>query len=262
MASRDKISLVMITFNEERNIEECLESAKWMDEIIVVDSFSTDRTLEICKRYTQRIFQRPWPGFGKQKNFGIEQVALDWIFVLEGDERITGELKQEIEGILQLTENELSVYRVARKNYFYGHWLRWGGQYPDWQIRLFKKGVGSYDDFEPHPGFIFKGMLGDLNNPMIHYTERSISDHFPKLNNYTNWAAEYRVKTCNRVHWYDLAFRPLVTFFQVYFRKQGFRDGVPGFIQAIFKSLYTFVKYAKVWEIHQRKAVWGNAHRD
>ena len=252
----------MVTFNEERNIEECLEAAKWGDEIIVVDSFSTDRTLEICKRYTHRIYQRPWPGFGKQKNFSIEQATMEWTFVLDADERIPEELRREIEGILRSKETEFSAYRLARKNYFYGHWLRWGGQYPDWQTRLFRKGAGLYDDTEPHEGLIITGKLGTLVNPLIHYTERRISDHFPKLNNYSSLAAAQRVQTCKRVHWYDLAFRPLVTFFQVYLRKQGFRDGIPGFIQAIFKSLYTFVKYAKVWELHQRKAVWGNAHRD
>ena len=262
MASKDKISLVIITYNEEGNIQECLESAKWMDEIIVVDSFSTDRTLEICKRFTARVYQRPFTGFGVQKNFGIEKASMDWVFVLDADERITGELRGEIEGILMLAENEFSAYRVARKNHFYGHWLRWGGHYPDWQVRLFRNGAGWNDDFEPHHNFIFQGNLGTLQNPLIHYTERNISDHFPKLNRFTNLAAEVRVKTCKRVHWYDLVFRPLVNFFQVYFRKQGFRDGIPGFIQAIFKSLYTFVKYAKVWEIHQRKKSIQDAHRN
>jgi len=255
MASRDRISFVMVTFNEERNIEECLESAKWGDEIIVVDSFSTDRTVEICKKYTGRVYQRSWPGFGKQKNFSIEQAAMDWTFVLDADERIPEELRGEIEGILAAKETVYSAYRLARKNYFYGHWLRWGGQYPDWQTRLFRKGAGLYDNTEPHEGFIFKGKLGTLKNPLIHYSERKISDHFPKLNNYSSLAAAQRVQTCKKVHGYDLFFRPLINFFQVYFRKQGFRDGIPGFIQAVFKSLYTFVKYAKVWEIHQRKAV-------
>jgi glycosyltransferase involved in cell wall biosynthesis len=252
----------MITYNEERNIEECLETAKWMDEIIVVDSFSSDQTVEICKRYTDRIYQRAWPGFGKQKNFSIQQATMDWIFLLDADERITPELKEEIEGILQLAENDFSAYRLARKNFFYGHWLRWGGQYPDWQTRLFRKGAGLYDNTEPHEGFIFAGKLGTLQNPLIHYTERKISDHFPKLNNYSSLAAAQRVQTCKKVHWYDLFFRPLINFFQVYFRKQGFRDGIPGLIQATFKSLYTFVKYAKVWELHQGKELTQNAHRD
>jgi len=262
MASRDKISLVMITYNEERNIQECLETAKWMDEIIIVDSFSTDRTLEICQQYTQRLFQRPFFGYGKQKNFAIEQAAMDWVFVLDADERIPGDLRREIEEILRYAPQEITAYRLARKNQFYGYWLKWGGQYPDWQIRLFRRGAGWNDDFEPHHNFIFNGQLGTMRNPLIHFTERNISDHFPKLNRFTTLAAEHRVKTCRKVHWYDLAFRPLVTFFQVYLRKGGYRDGIPGFIQAVFKSLYTFVKYAKVWEIHQQKAVRNDAHRN
>jgi hypothetical protein len=187
---------------------------------------------------------------------------MEWTFVLDADERIPAELRGEIEGILGARQREFSAYRVARKNYFYGHWLRWGGQYPDWQTRLFRRGAGLYDDTEPHEGFIFQGKLGTLENPLIHYTERKISDHFPKLNHYSSLAAAQRVRTCKKVHWYDLVFRPLIGFYQYYFRKQGFRDGIPGLIQATFKSLYTFVKYAKVWEIHQQKAVEENAHRN
>jgi len=253
MASRDSISLVIITFNEEKNIKACLETAKWVDEIIVVDSFSTDKTLQICSEYTDKIYQRAFEGFGKQKNYAIEKTSMDWIFVLDADERIPIELQEEIKDILNAKNNYFSAYRLARKNFFYGYWLRWGDQYPDWQIRLFRRGVGRNDDFEPHHNFIFQGRLGTLRHPLIHITERKISDHFPKLNRFTDLAAAQRVQTCPKVHLYDLAFRPLVTFAQLYIRKQGFRDGIPGLIQAVFKSLYTFVKYAKVWELHQQK---------
>jgi (heptosyl)LPS beta-1,4-glucosyltransferase len=262
MASRGRISSVIITYNEERNIEECLETAKWMDEIIVVDSFSTDRTLEICRRYTPQIYQRPFPGFGKQKNFGIEQASMDWTFVLDADERIPEELRREVEGILAAQDTQVAAYRLARKNYFYGHWLRWGGQYPDWQTRLFRKGAALYDDTEPHENLILAGKMGTLKNPLIHYTERQIREHFPKLNKYSSLAAAQRARTCKKVHWYDLVFRPLAAFFQFYLRKQGFRDGIPGLIQATFKSLYTFVKYAKVWELHQQREFIQDAHRN
>jgi len=262
MGSRDRISIALVTFNEEKNIEECLDSAKWADEIVLVDSFSSDRTLEIARRYGVRIFQRPWPGFGKQKNFALQQATMDWIFLLDADERIPEELSGEIQNLLASQPGGPAAYRVARKNYFYGHWLVWGGQYPDWQTRLYRKGVGSYDDTEPHESFIFEGELGTLMNPLIHYTERRISDHFPKLNNYSSLAAVQRSQTCKKVHGYDLVFRPLAAFYQFYLRKQGFRDGIPGLIQATFKSFYTFVKYAKVWEMHEQKAGMRNAHRD
>ncbi len=262
MASRGRISLVMITYNEEINIRDCLESAKWMDEIVIVDSFSTDRTVEICREYTSSIIQRPFKGYGEQKNFGIEQAKMDWVFVLDADERIPEPLRREMEQILNLEQNEFSAYRLARKNFFYGHWLRWGGHYPDWQIRLFRRGAGLNDDFEPHHNFIYKGKLGTLQEPLIHYTERTISDHFPKHNRFTTLAAAVRVKTCKKVHWYDLVFRPLITFYHVFFRKHAYRDGIPGLIQAVFKSLYTFVKYAKVWEILERKEYSEHAPRD
>ena len=262
MASRDRISLAVVTFNEEHNIAECLESARWMDEIIVVDSFSTDRTLELCRRYTDKIWQRPFAGYGSQKNFAIDQTSMDWVFVLDADERIPESLRWEMEAVLQSPAETLLAYRVARKNYFYGHWLRWGGQYPDWQVRLFRKGTGYNDDFEPHHGFIHQGKLATLEHPLIHYTERKISDHYPKANLQTSLAAEYRVRTCKKVHRYDLLFRPMATFFQTYIRKRGYRDGIPGLIQATFKSLYTFGKYAKVWEILEERELAGHAHRD
>ncbi|RPJ36709.1 MAG: glycosyltransferase family 2 protein, partial [Deltaproteobacteria bacterium] len=219
MASRDKISIVLVTFNEEKNIEECLDSAKWADEIILVDSFSSDRTVEIARKYGARIFERSWPGFGKQKNFALQQASMDWILLLDADERIPEELRREIENLLVSQSKRPAAYRVARKNYFYGHWLKWGGQYPDWQTRLSKKGVGSYDNTEPHESFIYEGELGTLENPLIHYTERRISDHFPKLNNYSSLAAAQRAQTCKKVHGYDLVFRPLIAFYQFYLRK-------------------------------------------
>jgi glycosyltransferase involved in cell wall biosynthesis len=150
MGLRDRVSIAVVTLNEEKNIAECLESAAWADEIIVVDSFSADRTVEISRRYTERVIQRPWPGFGKQKNFAINQARMEWTFVLDADERIPEELRREVEGILASGEKEYSAYRLARRNYFYGHWLRWGGQYPDWQTRLFRTGAAQYDNTEPH----------------------------------------------------------------------------------------------------------------
>ncbi len=261
MASRDRVSVAVVTFNEERNIAECLESAAWADEVIVVDSFSTDRTVEISRRYTERVIQRPWPGFGKQKNFAVSQAQMEWTFVLDADERIPADLRREVEGILEAKDRNFSAYRLARKNYFYGHWLKRGGLYPDWQTRLFRRGAAVYDDTEPHENLILTGPLGTLSNPLIHITERSISDHFPKLNHYSSLYAGQRVRTCKKVHLHDLFFRPMIAFFQLYVAKQGFRDGIPGLIQATLRSLYTFVKYAKVWELHQKHEKDGKESR-
>ena len=201
---RQTISCATVVFNEERNIRDCLESAKWMDEIIVVDAFSQDQTLEICRQYTTRIFQRPWNGFGEQKNFSIDQATCDWVFILDADERISDDLRREIETILSSSREGPVAYSLPRRNYYYGKWVKWAGCYPDYQLRLFRRGVGRLNDAEPHNGFVFEGQGAYLTSPLDHYTERTIEDHFRKFDNFTTLAAKERGKSKHRVSWSDV----------------------------------------------------------
>ena len=250
------ISAVVVTLNEERNICDCLESAKWMNEIIVVDAFSRDRTVEICRKYTSRIFERPWKGFGDQKNFAVDQATCDWVFILDADERISPELRAEIETVLARSQTDGPVaYYLPRRNYYYGRWIMRLGYYPDYQLRLFRKGVGRLNDEEPHNKFVFQGVAGHLRTPLDHYTERTIEDHFRKFNNFTTLAAQERAKTKRTAYWYDLTFRPILTFSKYYLQRQGFREGMHGFLISVFASMYTFVKYAKLWELTQHADV-------
>ena len=252
---RESISCAIVVFNEERNIRDCLESARWMDEIVLVDAYSTDRTLELSKEYTERIFQRPWRGFGEQKNFAIGQASTDWVFILDADERITPELQSEINTVL--TSRNLNgpvAYYVPRRNFYYGRWVKWGGCYPDYQLRLFRRGVGRLNDEEPHNKFVFEGEAAYLKSPLNHYTERTIEDHFRKFQNFTSLAAKERLKTKQSVSWADLTMRPLSTFCKYYFARQGFRDGMQGLLVSTFASMYTFVKYAKLWEHMQPRS--------
>jgi glycosyltransferase involved in cell wall biosynthesis len=252
MKMRETISCAIVVFNEERNIRECLETAKWMDEIVVVDAYSTDRTREICGEYTNRIFDRPWRGFGEQKNFAIENSTADWVFILDADERMTHELRTEIETVLASRQlNGPVAYYLPRRNFYYGRWIRWAGCYPDYQLRLFRKGVGNLNDEEPHNKFVFQGKAAYLGTPLDHYTERTIDDHFRKFPNFTSLAAQERWKTKQAVYWTDLTVRPLFTFYKYYIRRKGFRDGMHGLLISAFASMYTFVKYAKVWERSQ-----------
>ena len=259
---RETITCAIIVLNEERNIRDCLESAKWMDEIVLVDALSCDRTVEIAREYTRRIFTRPWNGFGEQKNFAIEQATSDWVFILDADERIGPELRKEIEMVLMARDRSgpLAFY-LPRRNYFYGRWLRWGGTYPDYQLRLFRRGVGKLDDVEPHNRFLFEGPSAHLQVPLDHFTERTISDHFKKFNNFTTLAARERGRHKQAVYWTDLALRPTFTFWKYYVARQGFRDGMHGFLIAAFASMYTFVKYAKLWESLQERKAEGKATR-
>jgi glycosyltransferase involved in cell wall biosynthesis len=247
---RETVACAIVSFNEESNIQSCLESAKWMDEIILVDSFSTDRTTEIAQAYTNRIFQHPWKGFGEQKNFAIEQATRHWVFILDADERITPELRDEIENTLvSYTPNGPVAFSVPRRNMFYGEWVRWGGAYPDLQIRLFQKGKAIYNDVEIHENLIVEGPIGNLKGHLEHYTERRIVDHFRKFSLYITLAAKEQAKSTAKVHWWNLQLNPLVTFIKKYCLKQGFRDGIRGIIYAGFASMYTFGKYAKLFEL-------------
>jgi (heptosyl)LPS beta-1,4-glucosyltransferase len=256
---RQTISCAIVVFNEERNIREALNSVAWMDEIIAVDSYSTDKTVEICREFTPHVFQRKWNGFGEQKNSAIDRATSDWVFILDADERVSDDLRAEIQRVLETSTPVGPVaYSLPRKNYYYGKWIRWGGVYPDYQLRLFRRGVGRLDDSEPHNRFVFEGLHGDLTHALDHYTERTIEDHFKKFNNFTTLAARERGKTKKRVRWSDLTIRPLFTFWKYYVRRQAFRDGVHGLIISVFASMYTFVKYAKLWDTTRQ----GTAHPD
>ena len=243
------LSTVVITKNEECNINDCLTSVKWTDEIIVVDAESTDRTQALARHYTSHVFVRPWEGYGQQKNFGIAQASGDWILILDADERVSLELAKEIQGrIASWTNGDPVAFCVPRRNVFYGEWVRWGGAYPDLQIRLFRKGNATYNDVEIHENLIVDGFTGELEGSLEHYTERKIVDHFRKFSVYITLAAKEKGKSTATVRWWHLVLNPFVTFLKKFCLKQGFRDGIRGIIFAGFASMYTFGKYAKLFE--------------
>ena len=247
-----QISSVTITLNEEQNIRPCLESLDWVDEIIVVDSFSTDKTVEICDDFTDKVYQQPWPGFGAQKNFAIDQALSEWILIVDADERITEALRDEIKEVISKESTESVGYHIPRRNFWYGKWIRWAGMYPDYQLRLFKKSVGRYNDVAVHENLILNGPMGYLKNPMVHITERRLSDHMKKFMQYTTLAALEKAKKRREVSVLDLGVNHVMTFLKSYLLRQGFRDGIHGFIISVLAGMYTFVKYAKLWEMNQK----------
>ncbi len=249
---RETVGSAVVSFNEEKNLQPCLESAKWMDEIVVVDSFSTDRTIDIARKYTDKIFQRPWRGFGDQKNYAMDQVSTDWIFILDSDERISVELRAEIETVLSARSTDGPVaYYVPRHNYYFGSLVLHAGCYPDYQLRLFRRGIGHLDDAEPHNKFIFTGDSAYLSCPLIHHTRPTLQNYLEKFSNFTTMAAQDRAKTKGYVRSTDLLFRPVFTFLKYFLVRQGYRDGMSGFLVSALASMYTFVKYAKVWHMKQ-----------
>ncbi|MBU6431741.1 MAG: glycosyltransferase family 2 protein [Nitrospirae bacterium] len=249
------VACVVITKNEEANIQDCLLSVQWANELIVVDAESCDRTVELARDCGAKVFVRPWPGFGLQKNFGMAQSSSDWILILDADERVTEELRGEIKSCLDgWTSGAPVAYRIPRRNFFYGAWVRGGGVYPDYQVRLFRRGIAQYNDVVVHENLIVDGEVGTLVEHLDHYTERRIQDHFKKFGLYTTLAAQEKAKRVRTVRWIDLVFRPLVVLVKTYVLKQGFRDGVRGLIVCVFASMYTFVKYAKLWDATRQVA--------
>jgi (heptosyl)LPS beta-1,4-glucosyltransferase len=242
------LGCVIITKNEEANIEDCLASVAWIAERVVVDAESTDRTVEFARRAGARVLVRPWPGFGPQKNYGMDAAAAEWILIVDADERVPPPLQAEIRSRIDAWHaGDPEAYEIPRKNYFYGAWVRHAGVYPDYQIRLVRKGSARYNDVPVHENLVVRGPVGRLTHPMDHFTERRIRDHFRKFGLYTTLAAQEKGRTVRRVSASDLLFRPLIVFTKSYFLKRGFRDGVRGLIVSGFAGMYTFVKYAKLW---------------
>ncbi|MFC2140518.1 glycosyltransferase family 2 protein [Candidatus Auribacterota bacterium] len=181
-----KISVCIITFDEEKNIRACLESVKWAEEIIIVDSFSQDKTIEICKEYTDKIYQVDWEGFGKTKNLALSYATQPWILSLDADERVNEALKDEILAIDQRSDG----YFIPRKSFFGGKWIKYCGWYPDYTIRLIKNGHGKFKEQKVHEAIEIKGNVVYLKCPLIHYTYKDITDFVRRLNRYSTLSAE------------------------------------------------------------------------
>lgn len=252
------IVAVIITKDEERNIEACLESVRWADERIVVDAESRDRTAEIAGRHGAQVHVRPWAGYGPQKNFGIDQARAEWILIVDADERITPELGEEIRAVLKGGPlPEIAGYEIPRRNFFYGRWMKGGGMYPDHQLRLFRKAAGRYDDTPLHENLRLRGRVERLRHPMDHDSMPTIRAHVKKMMRYTTLGAQEKLKTRSTVTAMDIAGHHVGTIVKTYVLRKGYRDGVHGIIAALFAGMHTFVKYAKAWE-----ALQGRGKRD
>ncbi len=243
------LSVVIITKNEARNIRDCLDAVKWADELIVVDAESTDGTVELARTCTDKVFVQPWLGFGPQKNAGIDKASGEWILIVDADERVTETLRDEILSVLRNpVSQDVAGFEVPRRNFFYGGWIRGGGLYPDYQLRLFRRSAGHYDDTALHERLRVHGRIQRLQSPMDHHSMPTIAHHVAKMRRYTTLGAQEKLKTRSRVTLLDLAGRHLVTVVKTYVIRGGFRDGLRGLIAAGFAGMHTFVKYAKAWE--------------
>jgi len=241
------ISALVITKNEAENIRECLASLQWVDEIVVVDAESADGTVAQVKAFTNKIFVRRWEGFSAAKNFALAQCTSEWVLWIDADERVTSELHEEI--IATLAGNPTANgYEMPRLANFLGRWIRHGGWYPGYVLRLFRRKVAHFNEKQVHEGVQVEGEIGRLANHLLHYTDRNLQHYFDKFNHYTSLAAEELHRQDKRFHLWDLLFRPPWFFLRMYVFKAGFLDGVQGFILASLSAAYVFTKYAKLWE--------------
>lgn len=246
-----ELTATIITHNEEANIRACLESLTWAKEIVVVDSGSSDRTVEICRGYTDHVFRNPWTGFIEQKNFATSRATYDWILNIDADERVPNELRQAIER--ELSAPRCDGYWIARRNYFLGRWMRHGGWYPDRVLRLFDRRKGRFGGVNPHARFVMpEGSVEFIRSDLIHLTYRDFSQYLRKQDQYTGVSAEERVTRGRRpgsVTGAEMLARASVKFAQAYLLKRGFLDEMPGLIGALGAAYFNFIKYAKIWEL-------------
>jgi glycosyltransferase involved in cell wall biosynthesis len=247
------LSVVTIALNEERNIEACLASVHWADELLVVDSGSTDRTVELARKYTDRVITVPWQGYGATKNQALGLVRGDWVLWLDADERVTPELARDIQAVLQAGETPVAAYAMARRAYFLGRWIRHSGWYPARVTRLFRRSAGRFTERNVHEQLVVDGPVAVLGNDLLHFTDPDLHHYFAKFNRYTTLAAEDLDAAGRRWSPADLLLRPWFQFFKMYILRLGFLDGMEGCILAVVSSAYVFVKYAKLRE-RQRTA--------
>lgn len=250
--SRSSISVTIITLNEQKNIRRCLESVNWADEIVVVDCGSSDDTISICEEYGARVFKHNWKGYAEQKNWAIEQATGDWILSLDADEEVTPELACEIEVVLS-SENPADAYSIPRRNLFLGRWMRHGGWYPDYQLRLFRRGRGTFKLVPLHECIVIHGKsvrIDRLKSNILHHTYPSVHEFIERMDRYTT--IEGQSVATHNIHRAILAVRILIAFplkfAEVYVWKCGWRDGFHGFIAAMFLAARKFFGQVKLWE--------------
>jgi glycosyltransferase involved in cell wall biosynthesis len=244
------LSVTIICKNEEENIRECLESVKWADEIIVVDSFSTDKTVNIVKEYTDKIFIEEWKGFAGQREFALSKVTKDWILPLDADERCSEELKKEIADIIK-NSGTFNGYRIPRKTFFLGKWIKHCGWYPGFQTRLFKRNKVKVTDRLVHEGYDVEGEMGFLKGDILHYSVSSITDYMRKVNHYSSLQAVEKSQK-KEIKFSDLFLRPLAAHIQNFFIRKGFLDGIHGLMVTNFDIITNMLTYMKAWELQNK----------
>lgn len=251
MIEKIPLSIAIITKNEANNLPDCLKSIDFAEQIVVVDSGSTDDTVKIASDFGCDVFIEPWQGFGLQKQFAIDKCRNKWILVLDADERIPPETALIIKNIVSNDSGSAAGYSFPRRNYFQGRWIRHSGWWPDRVVRLFQKDRGQMSPAKVHESIVVNGPVRELDMPIDHYTESRLSQILLKIDHYSTLAAREAFDQGRKSSLWSAALRAVLTFLQDYFLKLGVLDGVQGFTLAITDSINKFFKYAKLAELNR-----------
>jgi glycosyltransferase involved in cell wall biosynthesis len=243
-----KLSVLLPTYNEESVITDCLESIKWADEILVVDSFSTDKTLLIAGKYNVRIIQHEYINSAKQKNWAIPHCANEWVLQIDADERLDKILQDEIQNFIINPYVGVDGCRINFKHHVLGKWVKHGGLYPEYHLRLFRRDVGRFQDREVDAHVIVPGKVETFQGHILHFGVENLSQRLRAIDRYTRYEADEREKQERNFTWFNIVARPLVVFCYYFLYKLGFMDGLRGLILSFYKADFIFWTYAKLWE--------------
>lgn len=246
-----KISAVIITKNETQKIEACLQSLNFVDEIVIVDSESTDKTLQICKRYGAKVFTHQFQGYGEQRNWALTKTKNTWVFSIDADEQAPQNLQAEIRN---LDFSKADGFEIPRLTYFLGKPIKHSGSwwYPGYTLRLFDKSKGRFSDIKVHEKVQVEGKVLKLQNHLLHYSYDNLNVYLQKFNTMTSWQADPTITPWKNSNYLLMFVKPAYRFFQMYFWYQGFLDGFQGFVLAVLSAFYVTVVYFKAWERNTR----------
>jgi len=245
-----KVSVTVITRDEAANIDACLASVAWADDVLVVDCGSADRTVDLARARGARVIVREWPGYAAQKNFAAGEAANDWILSVDADERVLPELAAEIRSRLAGSVSEAG-FRIPRVTFHLGRWIRTTDWYPDYQLRLYDRRRARWKDRKVHESVETDGPVGRLSHDLQHYAYRDITHHHQTMDRYTTLAAQQMFESGRRAGFLDLALHPPAAFLRNYVLRRGFTDGMPGLIISAMNAQYVFLKFAKLWALQK-----------
>jgi glycosyltransferase involved in cell wall biosynthesis len=239
------VTAVVLAKNEEKNLPRCLKNLDWVKEVIVIDDYSSDNTKKIAEKFGAKVYQKRLVDFESQRNWALQKVKTPWVLMIDPDEEVTSEFRQEVERVIK--EDKFDGFKFPRKNIIFGKWIRYTGWYPDWQLHLFKTKRGKYVG-KVHEQVVLDGKIGILNASLIHYNYHSISQYLQKLDRYTNLEAEEKVRGGYKFRYQDLLVKPAEEFFRRFFAEEGWKDGVHGLALSLLQAFSELVVYLKVWE--------------